>query len=690
MKPIIILTALALLAGVPEATAQKKQYSDYNLRRASELMDENKYQEAGRLIDQHLKEFPNDSDAHILRGCKYRDEGYVDYAIAEYGKALEFWNKRTQTPKYAIYRSRAELYMQLKEYDKALLDLSEAYECAKKIYSFNSEEYVLEELLAMQAHIYYVTKRYDESDKIYQELVARNNTEISAILGLARNQVERKKYKEAIVLLDRCMQIDPNYDQVYYYRMKAFSKLGDKERAIDNALEFCEKTSRVGDNDYYIRVLKSNSPYAIAKISEKISKDDCWLWRIHRGLLFEYVGDYRKAITDYQALELKYGPNTELYSYKAESYRQLGLMDDAIEQMTNAIALGDNGSFLYCILSRADYYRLAGKYREAIADFTKYIEQKPTDVFGYYRRGWCYELMGDDKSAMDNYNAGIELDKTYPYLYLMRGEQYLKQGDIAKANADFEQILKLDNVANENSCRQYALHFLGRDAEAIEWMNEIIKKAPNNKDNYYDQACLYARMGKEREAVSALRTALEKGYRSFAHIAKDDDLDAIRELPEFKAAIKEYKGKIIQFEPETNSNKDTVKDSSIVQMRKLRSGVYEIPCTINGLQLKFIFDTGASDVSISSVEAAFMLRNGYLKDKDIVGKTYYSTATGEIHEGTKICLREIKIGDAILRNVEASVTHSQQAPLLLGQSVMERFGVITIDNTTSKLTIKQR
>jgi aspartyl protease family protein len=55
-----------------------------------------------------------------------------------------------------------------------------------------------------------------------------------------------------------------------------------------------------------------------------------------------------------------------------------------------------------------------------------------------------------------------------------------------------------------------------------------------------------------------------------------------------------------------------------------------------------------------------------------------------------IRLREIKIGDAALRNVDASVTHSQQAPLLLGQSVMERFGTITIDNKTSKLTIKQK
>ena len=84
-----------------------------------------------------------------------------------------------------------------------------------------------------------------------------------------------------------------------------------------------------------------------------------------------------------------------------------------------------------------------------------------------------------------------------------------------------------------------------------------------------------------------------------------------------------------------------------------------------------------------------MLKNGYLKQEDIEGKEYFSTATGEIREGTIIRLREIKIGDAILRNVKASVAHNQQAPLLLGQSVLERFGIITIDNINSKLFIKQ-
>ena len=73
----------------------------------------------------------------------------------------------------------------------------------------------------------------------------------------------------------------------------------------------------------------------------------------------------------------------------------------------------------------------------------------------------------------------------------------------------------------------YALHFLGRDAEAIEWMDKVIENDPDNKGHYYDQACLYARMGRLQESVAVLRTAFEKGYRTFAHIEADDDMDAI-------------------------------------------------------------------------------------------------------------------------------------------------------------------
>ena len=125
-----------------------------------------------------------------------------------------------------------------------------------------------------------------------------------------------------------------------------------------------------------------------------------------------------------------------------------------------------------------------------------------------------------------------------------------------------------------------------------------------------------------------------------------------------------------------------------IAMTRKPGGTFEIPCDINGLPLQMIFDTGASDVTISSVEANFMLKNGYLSEKDVKGKRYYQIANGQLSEGTIVTLREVKIGDAVLRNVDASVVNSQKAPLLLGQSVMERFGTITIDNINNKLFIK--
>ena len=48
------------------------------------------------------------------------------------------------------------------------------------------------------------------------------------------------------------------------------------------------------------------------------------------------------------------------------------------------------------------------------------------------------------------------------------------------------------------------------------------------------------------------------------------------------------------------------------------NGVYTMPCEVNGLRMKFIFDTGASMVSISMTEAKFMYKNGYINENDLV------------------------------------------------------------------------
>mgnify|MGYP001172883333 CR=1 FL=1 len=124
-----------------------------------------------------------------------------------------------------------------------------------------------------------------------------------------------------------------------------------------------------------------------------------------------------------------------------------------------------------------------------------------------------------------------------------------------------------------------------------------------------------------------------------------------------------------------------------IKMEK-KGGVYTMPCTVNGLRLNFIFDTGASNVSISLTEVLFMLKNGYLSNDDILGSEYYQIANGEITEGTKINLKQLTIGDIELYNVKAGVVHNLNAPLLLGQSALNKLGKIEFDYSNNTLIIE--
>jgi clan AA aspartic protease (TIGR02281 family) len=118
------------------------------------------------------------------------------------------------------------------------------------------------------------------------------------------------------------------------------------------------------------------------------------------------------------------------------------------------------------------------------------------------------------------------------------------------------------------------------------------------------------------------------------------------------------------------------------------SGVYKVKCKINGLPLHFVFDTGASDVTLSMVEASFMMKNGYLSGNDVIGNQLYMNADGDVNVGTVINLKDVNFGGQSLKNVRASVVRNQKAPLLLGQSVLGRLGKIEIDNQKQVLIIK--
>lgn len=143
-----------------------------------------------------------------------------------------------------------------------------------------------------------------------------------------------------------------------------------------------------------------------------------------------------------------------------------------------------------------------------------------------------------------------------------------------------------------------------------------------------------------------------------------------------------------QSKDQHSNNLSSSKYEKIIVKMIAEDGVYKIPVEINGSNMKFIFDTGASDITISATEAMFLYKQGTLQDEDILGQQQYQIADGSISEGTIINLRTVKIGNKTLENVRASVVHNNQAPLLFGQSALAEFGKISIDYKKNEITFE--
>ena len=687
MKSIVKRIAVLLTActmALPGFSQSREDNRPYNLQKAYEvLQNDHDEDQALKLLGEQIKSTPDNVECWLLMCRIYRNQ-------KEYGRAMSSVNEaiRVNKPKKSgfvnstLYWWKSSVYDDMDNNEQEIEWLKKALDAARKDNKENVQNISFD-----LGQAYYEAKKYDESDAVYRQMVKEDETDQAAMTGLARNMIQREDYAGAVRMLDASQKYGDDYSETYRFRSEAYDKMGETDKAIDDALLWFEKDEDAYDSAI-IKLMMKHRTYAIAKAKTSMkSSDSKDAWRVLLLSIYEEAGEYENAIKEYDSLEEDYGKDEFIYAHRADCYNKLGLTDMALSEIEKAIELEADYSN---ICSKGGILRTAGRYAEAIEVFDQAIEVDPLYAFAYYAKGWCHELSGDDDKAMECYNLGIDLDKEYAYIYLMRGQIHLKRGDKIKAEEDFNTVLQLDTVVTDGSCRQYALHFLGRDDEADEWMQKLIDDEPYDMGHYYDKACLYSRMGRTDEAVKALETALEMGYCAFPHIENDDDMDAIRGRDDFRALIVKYKEKLAARIEKMGIDMTAVKEEQITEVPITRKagGTFNVDCSVNGLALNMIFDTGASDVSISKVEADFMLKNNYLSMSDIKGKQYYQTADGGISEGTVITLKEVRIGDAVLHNVDASVVKSQKAPLLLGESVLQKFGTFTVDNINSKLIIK--
>ncbi|MCD8296531.1 MAG: tetratricopeptide repeat protein [Prevotella sp.] len=674
MKRIIFLALIFATSIITFGKDTVKRPDTYNYNRGIEELRNGNYKDALDYLNKEIESDPNNGYAYSWMAMIYQSFNENGMALTTADLALKNIPKKDGEFIAATYCIRAAVYLALKDTVKAVNDFTSAIK-ANPTYENAYEK---------RAQVYFEQEKYDLADADYRQMIKLNQGGAMGYMGIGRNRNEQKRWDEAIEQFNHVANMYNDYSLVYSYRAQSY--LGEEKwtEATDDILQ----ALLIDDNDRAFAQIQDLDEPAFSMMEAKMKIQSAKnpnesRWPYYIAIMYECKEQYEKAISYYEEAQRKDAKDYTLNRI-ANCYYEEGNYDRALKYVNQAMAL-DSTENNY-IAFKAEILYGMGKVKDAIAEYDKYLALNPEDGFRYYRRGWFKDICGDDDGAIEDLTISITLYPTYSYTYAARGDVYTRLGKTELAKADYEKVIELEDTPEKYECLHYAYHALGEDEKAIAAIDTILARDKNNKGNYYDAACLYSRMKNKEKALEYLGMCLEKGYWRFEHIKLDSDMDFIRETDEFKALIEKYESRLKEKNAVVIGN-DTISKQVTTEVPFTKeNGVCHVKCKINDLPLYFVFDTGASEISLSMVEATFMMKNGYLDKKDVIGSQYFEDANGNVSEGTIINIRQVDFGGLKLENVRASVVRNQKAPLLLGQSVLGRLGKIEIDN--DKLVLK--
>ena len=654
-----------------------KRPESYNYLRGMEAVQNKNSQEALDYFNRDIADNPKNGYSYSWIAVIRLESEELGRALTAADLAIKYLPKKDAEYVIFAYSTRADIYLGLGDTLKAISD----YDLAITI---KPDE---EDLYEKRAQIYYEQEKYDLADEDYQKMVQLKPGDVMGYMGLGRNANSQKRWNDAIKRFDYVTKLATDYSSGYAFRAESYLGLEKWNEATDDIVSALKH-----DWDrkaMHLATIAKEPAFSmlISKMRiQSVKSPNEPRWPYIMATMYEENRQYLKAVEAYTEAN-KRNASPVILSRIAHCYSDMGQYENALVSINQALNM--DSTDLSLLERKANILYEKGEVSSAIDVYSQVLTAQPEYAFGYYRRGWFKELSGDIDGAIEDLSMCVVINPTESYAFETRGDIYMKQGKKELAEADFKKVIEIEDTPDKYDCIHYAYQGLGENAKAIAAMDSIIARDSTDSGNYYDAACLYSRMKDKDNALKCLEKSLELGYMRFAHIERDFDMDYIRDTEEYKSLIRKYKSAHearINAETGSVSNKEEV--TTNVPFTK-ENGVCKVKGNVNGLPLHFIFDTGASDVTISMVEATFMMKNGYLSGNDVVGSQRYMDANGDVNVGTVINIKNVNFGGLDLNNIRASVVRNQKAPLLLGQSVLARLGKIEIDNAKKVIKITQ-
>lgn len=152
-------------------------------------------------------------------------------------------------------------------------------------------------------------------------------------------------------------------------------------------------------------------------------------------------------------------------------------------------------------------------YEEAVKCWTEAIELNPNNFLAYESRGYYFHLehVGRFAEAIDDYTRAIELRPSIAENYFFRGETYMRLNEIELAKSDFERALGLNPQMSDPLGELAYIYTMSDPLKAIEYADRALEFNNRNWRAYYSRGLALFTMHNYEMALEDAKSALDWG-----------------------------------------------------------------------------------------------------------------------------------------------------------------------------------
>ncbi|HEY9852584.1 MAG TPA: tetratricopeptide repeat protein [Leptolyngbyaceae cyanobacterium] len=297
-------------------------------------------------------------------------------------------------------------------------------------------------------------------------------------LNQGKTLVELRRYEEAIITLERAVQIDPKYPEAWLERGKALEKLQKYEDALRS----------------YDEALKLQSDYS-----------EAWY---NRSVVLSELKRYDDALISLNKAIEKQPKYPEAYYFKGVLLDKLQRDEEALSSLNKSIEINpDYGLAWYyrgLILNNLE------RYQEALESLEKAIQIEPSSVEIWVEKASTLDKLNQYEEAIRCLQQALEIKPDYAEAWQERGNvlSKLKRYEEALASLDKAVQIKPD-YAEAWYIRGMVLEKIQKYDLAIQSLDKATQIKPDYWESWYRRGVILEKMEKLEEAVGAYGKAIE-------------------------------------------------------------------------------------------------------------------------------------------------------------------------------------